>query len=128
MSLIGQAVFSLNIAAAGNDRGFKIRARVHFQTRNRLNGSKSDKQSFKVFNSAQLARANTALNTRLESILENCFANGLLCEDVKDLLRIFALKDFYEEGFDLNVDICKVLMDLDSLESEFDTLLKISER
>lgn len=45
----------------------------------------------------------------------------------KDLLTSVGIEEFEDEDFDASEDICKVLVVLDNLESEFDALLKIND-
>lgn len=123
LSTIAQCTFALFPSGAPTERSFKTRSHVHTKTRNRLSDEKSDKQSFVVFNSHQLDRVNTALNTTRSTVVDRCLANGLVGEDGKEMIRISGKTDLNEDGFD--GDICTQLIDVSDLEIEFEALLTI---
>jgi hypothetical protein len=76
-------VFSLFPSAAGNERSFKVRSRVHSKTRNRLSDENADKQSYIVYNSAQIRRIDDGeiLNSKRDSAVEVALLNG--CSEVE---------------------------------------------
>jgi hAT family C-terminal dimerisation region len=76
-------VFSLFPSAAGNERSFKVRSRVHSKTRNRLSDENADKQSYIVYNSAQIRRIDDGeiLNCKRDSAVEVALLNG--CSEVE---------------------------------------------
>lgn len=123
---IGQAYFSLLIAAAGNERSFKVWKRVPNQTLNRLTDKKADRNSFIVFNSAQLGQNDSGINKPCDYILEKFLGNGLLSESGKELRRIARLTDLADNHFDRSLDTCQGLPDFDGLKLEFYALLKIN--
>lgn len=83
-------------------------------------------QSFILINLVETIRDNCEINKRRDSITEKFLPNELLSECGNELLWIVVLTDPDENDFDQSLDHCQALPDSYALESEFDSLLKIT--
>lgn len=77
LSSVEAAVFLLFAHSARNKRGFKVSSQFHNKDRNRMGNEQSDKQSFVVFNWAQLSRVNTALSVSHKTLTDSYLSQDM---------------------------------------------------
>lgn len=106
LTAISTATFCLFASSAGNERGFKTRSNDHNKTRNRLSDDRADKQSFVVYNSRQLERLNTVLNTPRCSPLDKCMVGDVAGEEGSRFFDSLVVKIIEEDRTKQIDEVC----------------------
>lgn len=99
-------MFCIFASSSANTRRFWAKPYAQDKKRNRITNGGVDKQSFVVFISRQLDRANSYLNQSRKSVIKRCKVGGIGEEPIKELQYSLSVDDYSFGTNDSDRDIC----------------------